>query len=239
MQLFYAPDLVLEEQYRLSAEESRHCVRVLRLGRGDHLFLTDGRGNIYRASIVAIDRDSCSVEVVERLSDPSPRPYRLTVAVAPTKNSDRYEWFLEKATEVGIDRVIPVVCDHSERRTLRRDRGEKIITSAAKQSLKALFPTLDELTPLSEVLSMPFEGRKLIAHCSEEGERRYMGDLIHAGEELLVLIGPEGDFSPAEIEAARRAGFEEVTLGDMRLRTETAALTAVITAQVVNTLSGK
>ncbi len=214
-------------------------MRVLRLVVGDLLNLTDGRGNIYRAAIEAIDRDGCSVRIVEQLPDPSPRNYQITVAVAPTKNSDRYEWFLEKATEVGIDRVIPVVCDHSERRTLRHDRGEKIITSAAKQSLKALFPTLDELTPLSEVLSMPFEGRKLIAHCSEDGQRRYMGDVISAGEELLVLIGPEGDFSPAEIEAARRAGFIEVSLGDMRLRTETAALTAVVTAQVINTLSAR
>ena len=179
------------------------------------------------------------MKVVEQIEGWGARGYRLTVAVAPTKNTDRYEWFLEKATEVGIDRVIPIVCDHSERRVLRRDRGEKIIISAAKQSLKTLFPALDELTPLSEVLAMPFEGKKFIAHCEEESERVYLGDLLSAGEDALVLIGPEGDFSPREIEAARAAGFVEVTLGNERLRTETAALATAMIAQVKNTLAAK
>ena len=201
--------------------------------------LTDGRGTLYRAEIVDADQGACTVKVVEQIEGWGARGYRLTVAVAPTKNTDRYEWFLEKATEVGIDRVIPIVCDHSERRVLRRDRGEKIIISAAKQSLKTLFPTLDELTPLSEVLAMPFEGKKFIAHCEEESERVYLGDLLSAGEDALVLIGPEGDFSPREIEAARAAGFVEVTLGNERLRTETAALATAMIAQVKNTLAAK
>ena len=201
--------------------------------------LTDGRGTLYRAEIVDADQGACTVKVVEQIEGWGARGYRLTVAVAPTKNTDRYEWFLEKATEVGIDMVIPIVCDHSERRVLRRDRGEKIIISAAKQSLKTLFPTLDELTPLSEVLAMPFEGKKFIAHCEEESERVYLGDLLSAGEDALVLIGPEGDFSPREIEAARAAGFVEVTLGNERLRTETAALATAMIAQVKNTLAAK
>lgn len=238
MQLFYAPDLT-PPLYTLSAEESRHCTRSLRLGRGDMVNLTDGRGTLYRAEIVDADQGACTVKVVEQIEGWGARGYKLTVAVAPTKNTDRYEWFLEKATEVGIDRVIPIVCDHSERRVLRRDRGEKIIISAAKQSLKTLFPTLDELTPLSEVLAMPFEGKKFIAHCEEESERVYLGDLLSAGEDALVLIGPEGDFSPREIEAARAAGFVEVTLGNERLRTETAALATAMIAQVKNTLAAK
>ena len=238
MQLFYAPDLTTP-LYTLSAEESRHCTRSLRLGRGDRVNITDGRGTLYRAEIVDADQSGCTVKVVEQIEGWGARGYKLTIAVAPTKNTDRYEWFLEKATEVGVDRVIPIVCDHSERRVLRRDRGEKIIVSAAKQSLKALFPTLDELTPLSEVLAQPFEGKKFIAHCEEESERIYLGDLLSAGDDALVLIGPEGDFSPREIEAARAAGFVEVTLGNERLRTETAALAAAMTAQVINTLSTK
>lgn len=201
--------------------------------------LTDGRGTLYRAEIVDADQGACTVKVVEQIEGWGARGYKLTVAVAPTKNTDRYEWFLEKATEVGIDRVIPIVCDHSERRVLRRDRGEKIIISAAKQSLKTLFPALDELTPLSEVLAMPFEGKKFIAHCEEESERVYLGDLLSAGEDALVLIGPEGDFSPREIETARAAGFVEVTLGNERLRTETAALATAMIAQVKNTLAAK
>ena len=235
MQLFYAPDLTTP-LYTLSAEESRHCTRSLRLGRGDIVNLTDGKGTLYRAEIVDADQGACTVKIVEQIEGWGARGYRLTVAVAPTKNTDRYEWFLEKATEVGIDRVIPIVCDHSERRVLRRDRGEKIIVSAAKQSLKTVVPTLDELTPIGEVLSAEFEGKKFIAHCSEESERRYLGDLLDAGDDALVLIGPEGDFSAREIEAARKAGFVEVTLGRERLRTETAALATAMIAQVKNTL---
>lgn len=238
MQLFYAPEITLP-RYTLSEEESKHGVRVLRLTTGDAIHLTDGRGSLYHGRVVDDHPKRCQVEI-ERVEEQfEPLPYSLTMAVAPTKNNERYEWFLEKATEVGIDRVIPIVCDHSERRVLRRDRGEKIIISAAKQSLKTLFPTLDELTPLSEVLAMPFEGKKFIAHCEEESERVYLGDLLSAGEDALVLIGPEGDFSPREIEAARKAGFVEVTLGNERLRTETAALATAMIAQVKNTLAAK
>lgn len=236
MQLFYAPDLT-SPLYTLSAEESRHCTRSLRLGRGDIVNLTDGKGTLYRAEIVDAEQSGCTVKVVEQIEGWGARGYRLTVAVAPTKNTDRYEWFLEKATEVGIDRIIPIICDHSERRVLRRERGEKIVVSAAKQSLKTFFPTLDDLTLLSELLAQPFNGRKFIAHCEENGERQYLGDLLSAGEDALVLIGPEGDFSPREIEAARAAGFMEVTLGNERLRTETAALATAMIAQVKNTLA--
>ncbi len=156
------------------------------------------------------------------------------MSVAPTKNTDRYEWFLEKATETGIDRIIPIECRRSERRTLKRERGERVVTSAVKQSLKAYRPQLDELTPVEEVIGIPFDGVKLIAHCRPDTQRRFIGDALPRGGNVLVLIGPEGDFSDEEITAARAAGFTEVSLGESRLRTETAALAVVTAAALIN-----
>jgi len=233
MQLFYAPDLTAP-LYTLGEEESKHCIRVLRLRRGDTLHLTDGRGTLYRCEIAEEDARRCTVRVVERTPDYERMPYRLTMAVAPTKNIDRYEWFLEKATETGIDRIIPIECRHSERRILKRERGERVVTSAVKQSLKAYRPQLDELTPLGEVIAMPFRGTKLIAHCHPGTPRRFIGNVLPRGGDTLVLIGPEGDFSEEEIAAARAAGFTEVSLGESRLRTETAALAVVTAAALVN-----
>ena len=209
-------------------------MRVLRLGVGDSLHITDGRGTLYRAVVVEAHHKHCTIRIVEEHNEWEKRGYSLTVAVAPTKNIDRIEWFVEKATECGIDRIIPILCDHSERKVVKGERLEKIAASAMKQSLKAYLPKVEPLTPLREILAEPFEGVKLIAHCEEDMERVFMGDVIHRGESVMVLIGPEGDFSKEEIEAARKAGFQEVTLGDSRLRTETAALAAAMFTAFVN-----
>lgn len=233
MQLFYAPGISLPE-YTLSEEESAHCMKVLRLGTGDELFLTDGRGNLYRAAVTVPDAKRCRVRITDTFPEYGRRSYGLTVAVAPTKNADRYEWFLEKATETGIDRIIPIECRHSERRTLRRDRGERVVTSAVKQSLKAYHPQLDELTSLADVIGMPFDGTKLIAHCRPAPERKFIGEAVRKGGNTLVLIGPEGDFTEEEIAAAQEAGFIPVSLGESRLRTETAALAAVTVVAFIN-----
>ena len=233
MQLFYTPDISLPE-YTLPEEESAHCMKVLRLGAGDELHLTDGCGNLYRATVLQPDTKHCRVRITETFPEYGKRSYGVTVAVAPTKNTDRYEWFLEKATETGIDRIIPVECRRSERRTLKRERGERVVTSAVKQSLKAYRPQLDELTPVEEVIGMPFDGVKLIAHCRPDTQRRFIGDALPRGGNVLVLIGPEGDFSDEEITAARAAGFTEVSLGESRLRTETAALAVVTAAALIN-----
>ena len=200
MQLFYTPDISLPE------EESAHCMKVLRLRTGDELHLTDGCGNLYRATVLQPDPKHCRVRITETLPEYGKRSYGVTVAVAPTKNTDRYEWFLEKATETGIDRIIPIECRRSERRTLKRERGERVVTSAVKQSLKAYRPQLDELTPVEEVIGIPFDGVKLIAHCRPDTQRRFIGDALPRGGNVLVLIGPEGDFSDEEITAARAAG---------------------------------
>lgn len=232
MQLFYTPDIVGDE-YVLSREESQHAVRVLRSGVGDVLNLTDGRGTLYKAEIVAVGKE-CRVRVVSREEEYERRGYGLTMAVAPTKNMERFEWFLEKATEAGVDRIIPIVCEHSERRVVKSERCEKIIVSAMKQSLKAYKPEFEELTDVREVLARPFDGTRLIAHCERYLERIFIGDGIVRGGNTLVLIGPEGDFSRKEIEQAYAAGFKGVSLGNNRYRTESAAVSVAMIAAFVN-----
>ena len=236
MQLFYAPEITLP-RYTLSEEESKHCVRVLRMRPEDELHITDGRGNMYRCKVVDDNVKRCVVEVVETMANYEPLSYGLTMAVAPTKNIDRYEWFLEKATEVGITEIYPIECDHSERRQIKAEREEKVITAAVKQSLKAYHPTLHPMTRFSEVVTMPFDGNKFIAHCNDSiGEREYLGSLIEKGVKNLILIGPEGDFSEEEITFALENGFKAITLGKERLRTETAALIATVITSTINKL---
>ena len=152
MQLFYSSDII-PPIHTLSEEESKHCVRVLRLGVGDMLHITDGKGNLYHCRIVEAHQHHCTVEVVETFAEYEKLPYSLTMAVAPTKNIDRYEWFLETATEVGIDRIVPIECDHSERRQIKDEREEKVITAAVKQSLKAYHPQFEDMTPFKKLVT--------------------------------------------------------------------------------------
>lgn len=236
MQLFYAPDIdFCSDSYTLSEEESRHCVRVLRLRVGDSLYVTDGKGTLCRAEIAAISPKNCTLSLRERTEAFEKRNYRLCVAIAPTKNTDRLEWFVEKATEIGIDRIIPLLTEHSERRVLKSDRLMRVATGAVKQSLKAYHPQIDELTPLKKVIEEEsFSGRKFIAYCGDEVKRLPLKECIRPGEDVLVLIGPEGDFSPEEVAMACRNGFVPVTLGRSRLRTETAGVVAVHTVALLN-----
>ena len=236
MQLFYAPDLVPPE-HTLGEEESKHCVRVLRLGIGDPLSVTDGRGNLYRCTISEADPRRCRIRVTECLPEFERLPYRLTMGVAPTKNADRFEWFLEKAAEVGVAAIVPLETEHSERRSCKAERGEKVLVAAMKQSLKAYKPELHQLTPFRQAVEQSFDGRKFIAHCAparSAAGKVHLADALRPGEAALVLIGPEGDFSPAEIDRAVACGFEEITLGNQRLRTETAAVAATVIAAAVN-----
>lgn len=234
MQLFYSSDII-PPFHTLNEEESKHCVRVLRLGVGDELHITDGKGNLYRCRIVEAHQHHCSVEVVETFAEHEKLPYSLTMAVAPTKNIDRFEWFLEKATEVGVSRFIPIECDHSERRTIKYDRELRVITSAVKQSLKAYHPALDDLTPVKQLIAAPFEGQKFLAHCDQNfPDRVFLPSIIKKNENILILIGPEGDFSPEEIKFALENGFQPITLGNQRLRTETAAVVATVMVATIN-----
>ena len=236
MQLFYAADFTAPE-YILSEEESRHAVKVLRLVEGDTLHITDGRGNLYRCEIASAHQKHCLVRVVEHFAEFEKMPYNLTMAVAPTKNIDRYEWFLEKATEIGVTEFVPLVSDHSERKVIKQEREEKVITAAVKQSLKAYHPLLADITPFAKLVRREFAGRKFIAHCGDAvKEKKYLASTLKKGEDTLVLIGPEGDFSPEEVRLAVENGFEEITLGTQRFRTETAAVVAVDMVSIVNNL---
>ena len=236
MQLFYAPEISLP-RYTLPEEESKHCVRVLRMTVGDELHLTDGKGNMYRCKVVSDNVKRCEVEVVETWPEYERMSYGLTMCVAPTKNIDRFEWFLEKATEIGVSEVYPLECDHSERRQIKLEREEKVITAAVKQSLKAYHPVLHDLTLVRDIIAMNFEGEKYIAHCdSSFGERPYLGNLVKKGANTLILIGPEGDFSKEEINFALQNGFKAISLGRERLRTETAAVVATTVVATINKL---
>lgn len=219
----------------LSNEESRHCVRVLRMGIGDEIYVTSGDGVMCRARISDPDDKACEVEITERLTDYQPRPFRLHLAVAPTKNTARLEWLVEKAVEIGVDEITPVICDHSERDSQKTDRLEKIALSAMKQSLKAHKPDINKPVKLIDFIKAQKDSTdtKLVCYCSGD-ERHTLSELYKAGQDALILIGPEGDFSTKEIETALETGFLPVTLGSCRLRTETAGLYAVTALNFLN-----
>lgn len=237
MELFYSRDIE-GGICRLDADESGHCVRVLRHRSGDEISVIDGCGTLYRCRITCDSHKGVEAAVLSAEEGWGGHPYNLHLAVCPTKNNDRYEWFVEKACEIGFDRLSPVIGDHSERRVLKTARVEKILVSAAKQSLKAAVPTVDEPVSVKEFIKMhgiPVQAGddgvlRLIAYCFEDENvpRRSIKDALDAfeGKDVIVMIGPEGDFSHEEAELALAAGFIPVHLGASRLRTETAALTA-------------
>ncbi|GAB2536074.1 16S rRNA (uracil(1498)-N(3))-methyltransferase [Rufibacter soli] len=234
MHLFFTSDLApASTSYTLSEEESKHCARVLRLGAGDAVTLIDGRGGWYEAQIADANPKKTRLSILKHTQDPFQRPYKIHVAVAPTKNMDRIEWFLEKAVEMGIDEVTFLQCARSERKAVNMDRIEKIAVSAMKQSMKAQLPTLRPLTRYADFLAQPQEGQKFIAHLVEGQERHSLAKSISGNDTYTILIGPEGDFSPEEVAQALQAGYKPVTLGQSRLRTETAALAACHTIHVV------
>ena len=222
MQLFYSENIT--NQFELSKEESRHLISVLRKSYGDEIVFTDGIGGKYLCKIVDDNpkRTWLKVEKKEKIIRNAPN---LTIAIAPTKNIDRLEWFLEKSTEIGITRIIPFISNHSERRKIKKERLEKIIVSAMKQSLKLYKPILEELTTFDHVLSMGVGSTKFLAHLDEEKPILFK-KLYKPQENLMIVIGPEGDLSKEEILKAKENGFKIVSLGDSRLRTETAGIVA-------------
>lgn len=232
MNLFYTPDIE-DGYYTLNAEESKHCVRVLRLAEGQPVALVDGRGNWYNGVIDRPDVKGCGVKILNKTERYGERPFRLHLAVAPTKNIDRIEWMLEKCTEIGIDKITLLNTAHSERRTVKTERLEKVIVAAMKQSLKAYLPELQAMVPFGEFISSCTESRKMIAHC-HEGEKKRLDEVYQPGNDVVVLIGPEGDFSEEEVAEAGSRGFLPVTLGRSRLRTETAGLVACHSINFMN-----
>lgn len=232
MYLFYTPDILGEADeigrtYSLSDEESGHCVRVLRYSCGDEILLTNGLGMTYTARITNPHPKHCEFEILTAERQKRHHEAYIHIAIAPTKNIERLEWAIEKCTEIGVDEITPLLCRFSERKQLRTDRLQKIVLSAAKQSLTPYLPKLNELTPYDEFVNAAKEDTKFIAHCYKN-ERKELKNEIQPGKSVLVLIGPEGDFSEQEVEDALRLGFVPVTLGNSRLRTETAAVVACV-----------
>ncbi len=230
MQLFYITDIA-GESCLMDRSESHHCIKVLRLKAGDTVHFVDGVGGFYQGVIEEDDPKACLVRIVKHTVDFGNREYGLHIAIAPTKNTERFEWFLEKVTEIGIDEITPLICGHSERRQVRADRLENILISAMKQSVKARKPILNEMVTFEAFLGKTFDGcNRYIAHCLENEKRDELLTTPNKGLQYLVLIGPEGDFTPEEVKQATDKGYKAVTLGSSRLRTETAG---VVTAQII------
>ena len=250
MLLLYAPDIATNPQ--LPETEAHHCLKVLRMKAGDMIQITDGKGNFYRAEIAEglyrgiagqarndkqfqVRNEKCKVNILETIPQPPLWIGTIEIALTPTKNLDRIEWFVEKATEIGIDKIDFLRCRFSERKELSTERILKIMISAMKQSEKARLPVIQEMIDFKDFIRRDFNGQKFIAHCYP-GEKIILAQAYRKNENVLVLIGPEGDFSEEEIDLAAESGFVPVSLGESRLRTETAALTACQTIHVVNQL---
>ncbi|MCF6240798.1 MAG: 16S rRNA (uracil(1498)-N(3))-methyltransferase [Bacteroidales bacterium] len=232
MHIFYTPDLK-DGNYQLNEEESKHCIRVLRLKSGDKVNLIDGEGGFYLAEIVNDHPKRCELKIVQTEKEYGKRNYFLSVALAPTKNIERFEWFLEKSTEIGVDEFIPFISHQSERKVIKPERLNRIINAAVKQSIQAYRPKLSAMLKFKDLIYLPIEGKKFIAHCFDT-EKPFLKDVIKKGDKVLVLIGPEGDFTMEEIEQAKNRGFKEISLGNSRLRTETAGIVAVHTVSLIN-----
>lgn len=226
MQLFYHPEATTSNDlFSFPKEESNHICRVLRKKEGDTLHVTNGKGDLFTTSLVLASPSKCTVKISETKHYSAPE-HQIHLVVAPTKMNERYEWFLEKVTEMGCTSITPIICEHSERKVIKTDRMEKIIMSAMKQSNQYHLPVLNEVISFKKYMELDKSGTLFIAHC-EETERTPLKKALHkASNEIHILIGPEGDFSPSEIELAKQNEFQPITLGETRLRTETAAIVA-------------
>lgn len=227
---FYAPEI--ESNPILPESDSQHCVRVLRMKSGDMIEVIDGKGHRYKCRLTDAHPKRAMVEIVEQEDVPLPWSQQIIVGVAPTKHLDRMEWMVEKLTEIGVNRIIPLLCRYSERKEIKTERLEKIAISAMKQSLKAVKPQIDEMTPIARVVAEVKASQRFIAYCDASIPRKLLSHEYRASEDSLILIGPEGDFSQEEIKTALSAGFAPISLGDNRLRTETAAIVACNTFHI-------
>lgn len=232
---FFAPDI--ETTYALPEIESGHCVRVLRMREGSVIYVVDGKGHQFECVIIEASPKCTKVNIVGCSEEPKSWKPRIVLAVAPTKNMDRMEWLVEKAVEIGVDKIVLLQCEHSERKVVKIDRLEKIAVSAMKQSLKSVLPEIEEMTPFKNFLLNLEEGQKFMGYCDATIDRKELVKEYKAPEDVTMLIGPEGDFSPAEVQAAVNAGFIPTTFGNTRLRTETAAIYALTAVHVVCNLN--
>jgi 16S rRNA (uracil1498-N3)-methyltransferase len=237
MQLFYNKDISKNDtQFTFDKTESRHIVKALRKKEGDFLHITNGKNELFTVKVILANDKRCLVEITKTEGKPKPWNYNLHIAIAPTKNNDRLEWFLEKATEIGIDEITPIICSNSERTVLKTERLEKIVQSAMKQSLKFVLPKLNEPIKFTDFIKQDFDSELFIAHC-EELDKKSFAKTIKPNTNILIMIGPEGDFTPSEIEKALANKFTPVTLGESRLRTETAGVVTAQTVALINELN--
>ena len=233
MQVFYAPDIT-GEYYTLDERESKHTVRVLRMGEGSGIKLIDGKGNLYEGVISEPDQRACKIRILNIIKNFEKRDYGLHIAISPLKNPERFEWFIEKSVEVGIDEITPLICRNTEKQGLKPDRLKNIIISAMKQSLKASSTKLNAACKFNDFICTPHTGTLMIAHCNDGDERKGIGEVYIKRNDAVILIGPEGDFSEEEISKARNHGYIPVHLGKSRLRTETAGLAACHSIYLIN-----
>lgn len=233
MQLFYFKNIdTLSTSFSFDKEESKHINKVLRKKEGDILFVTNGLGVLFKTEISVASDSKCTVKILSFEQQRSSK-YQLHLAVAPTKMNDRYEWFLEKATEIGVQEITPIICDHSERKVIKTERFDKILLSAMKQSNQLFLPILNEPITFKELMKKSVSGQKFIAHC-EETNKKTLKEAIVKDSDCIILIGPEGDFSSKEIEIALENNYNPISLGHTRLRTETAAIVACHTVAIIN-----
>lgn len=229
--LFYSPDIINNPQ--LPEYESQHCVKVLRMRTGDKLTVTDGKGYFYNCVLVQADSKHCTVSVIDRYEVSTGRNYKLQIAFSPTKQMDRNEWFVEKATEIGIDKFTLIHSFNSERKDIKTERLKRVAIAALKQSQQSVLPEIEEQVSFNEFISGSFNKKKYIAHCYDK-PKTPLAQQYKKGEDALIVIGPEGDFSEDEVDNAINNGFEPISLGNTRLRTETACLVAMHTIHVIN-----
>jgi 16S rRNA (uracil1498-N3)-methyltransferase len=233
MQIFYAP-LINGDSYTLDELESKHCIKVLRMSKGDLVSLIDGKGNLFEGYISKPDNSKCGITITRVIRNFEKREYYLHIAISPLKNPERFELFVEKSVELGIDEITPLICSHTEKKNIKNERVERVIISAMKQSLKARKTILNEPVSFNEFVKNEFVGKKIVAHCYSETERKGIGEVYFRKDNALILIGPEGDFSHEEILLSENYGFKAVHLGTSRLRTETAGIAACHSIYFIN-----
>jgi len=234
MQLFYDSHISkTDKHFTFEKEESRHIIRVLRKKEGDLLYITNGKGILFHSKISTANDKKCTITITKAEELKNKLEYKLHIAIAPTKNNQRLEWFLEKATEIGISEITPIICEHSERKVIKNDRLEKVLIAAMKQSKRFYLPRINQAIPLKKFLKADFQANKFIAHC-EDDDKQTLKNQLKSKEDVLILIGPEGDFSLSEISLALEKGFSPISLGKSILRTETAGIVATQSVAFIN-----
>lgn len=233
MQIFYSPDINGTE-YTLDEKESRHCIRVLRMKAGTRLQIIDGKGNLYEAVIINPDPRKCSLAITGVARDFEKRNYRLHIAISPLKNYERFEWFIEKSVEIGVDEITPLICCNTEKPKVKSERVNNLIISAMKQSLKTTLTILNEPCLFNDFIRKDYSGTRMIAHCKNEQTKSKIGEVYSKGDDAVIMVGPEGDFSTDEIKASIARGFLAVHLGQSRLRSETAGIAACHSIYYIN-----